>query len=200
MRSQFWCWVLLAHLLTCFSAIFSGSPASAGSIEEWQADLASHPMRTNLRLRLAAALEDAGRFEEALAEFRTIAKAEPENPVPWLKIGLIERLVFGRNREALGALQRTLALDPTIDAAWYYLGLTAGDLASYSTAVSALEEAMRRQPPGHPVGRDYLQLYCAILELADRRPDAARQRLPLLRSANPGFAATLETLLAQVDE
>ena len=174
--------------------------AIADPSEERSATAGSHPMKSSPRMQSAIGLEEAGKYDEALSEFRAMTGMDPRNPFPWLKIGLIERLVMGRNREALAAFQRVVELDPTNDAAWYYLGLTAGDLASYPAAIAALEETMRRQPPDHPVGRDYLELYCAVLELTDHRPDHARRRLAILRSVNPAFAKTLEALLAQTDE
>ncbi len=79
------------------------------AIERYQAMLAQNPANGLARFSLAKALFDAGRLEEAGAEFRIALKAKPEFMLAQILLGKCE-LGLGRKDSAKAAFERGLQL------------------------------------------------------------------------------------------
>ena len=75
------------------------------AIERYQAMLAQNPANGLARFSLAKALFDAGRLEEAGAEFRIALKAKPEFMLAQILLGKCE-LGLGRKDSAKAAFER----------------------------------------------------------------------------------------------
>lgn len=75
------------------------------------------------RADLAAILKAAGLYEEALAEYRALAKASPQEAELWTQVGWL-LYYLGRDGEAATAFESALALAPRSGPANFGLGLS----------------------------------------------------------------------------
>ncbi len=78
----------------------------------WQESVDLAPDHNRPRLLLGEALEDAGRREEAVAQYRTAIRLRPDDATGYVKLGLC-LAGMGRIDEAKRTLRQALALDPT---------------------------------------------------------------------------------------
>jgi tetratricopeptide (TPR) repeat protein len=96
-------------------------------------------------LNLGIALADAGRSEEALAEFSEAVKLAPNQAAPHYNKGRVLGQLH-RYGEALPELERASTLDPASPDAWYRLGIARRELKQYDEAVNALRQALQLTP------------------------------------------------------
>ena len=96
-------------------------------------------------LNLGIALADAGRSEDALAEFSEAVKLAPDQAAPHYNKGRVLGQLH-RYAEALPELQRTCVLDPASPDAWYRVGIARRELKQYNEAVTALQKALQLAP------------------------------------------------------
>jgi len=105
---------------------------------------------TSMPARYAHAILDYRykKITEALAEIDELIKAKPENPYFWELKGQI-LLEFGRAKEAVTALRRSIAIAPDSGLIRALLGralLASGDGPSITEAIRELSNASQREP------------------------------------------------------
>ena len=66
-----------------------------------------------VRVNLGGTLENLGRFDEAIAEFRRAIEIQPSQPNAYVFMGLLEAYALGRVDRAVPWFQRAAELDPT---------------------------------------------------------------------------------------
>ena len=109
--------------------------------------VAKSPRNASARIERGALLEEQGRHEEALADFREAVRIDPGSARA--RARLAASLVgFGYAREALPHAREAAALDPTNAAAHAALGRIEAALGEHETAVAAYQRALAlgRQP------------------------------------------------------
>ncbi len=124
-------------------ALARGRPEEAA--QDFAAAVSLVPEQPLFHGSLAAALEQAGAFEEALEAALTAARLDPLEQGYRLRAA-VARMKLGRWDEAEADLRRALELDPDFIAAHLSLALchqAAGDLAA---AVGACDDALRIDP------------------------------------------------------
>ena len=91
------------------------------AIADLQALVAAHPSRSASDwFNLAFMLEDAGRFEEAEANFRRAVTLDPKLDRAWYGLGLT-LIRLQRPDEAVAALKKNTELQPMSPYGWYQL-------------------------------------------------------------------------------
>ncbi len=137
------------------------------AIREYRRALTEFPDDASAHSGLALALQESSNFEEALAEYRLLAKAQPEDPVPLAHIAvLLERL--NRKSDAVAAFVRL------------------ADLYQAQKQMNKAVEAWRKAAaldPDRPEPHD--KLAAAFLE-AGYNAAAAREFLALAKLAQRG--------------
>jgi tetratricopeptide (TPR) repeat protein len=102
------------------------------------------------RLNLAAAYLAAGRSEEALSQYVEITKAQPKNRQAWMGSGMIHfdsedfnaaKADFDRVVENSGG-EEFSSIDPLLERAQYFLGVTNLRLGDVPGAIAALQAAL----------------------------------------------------------
>jgi tetratricopeptide (TPR) repeat protein len=96
----------------------------ASPVALWRESVNGAPGHYRPRLLLGEALQDAGRSDEALEEFRTVVRLRPQEPAGYMKLGLCLAGI-GRLEEAASAFKSLLALAPDSPQALNGLGAVA---------------------------------------------------------------------------
>jgi tetratricopeptide (TPR) repeat protein len=121
----------------------AGSDAEAGAAFERALALAQgHPL---VRLNHATWLRKTGRRDEALAAFRAVAAAMPDNAKAWIELGhtaLDARL----HAEARAALEKGVRLQPGSVVGWHALGSAHRALGDLDAAAQAFQRAVELAP------------------------------------------------------
>lgn len=148
--------------------------------------VAALPARAWAGWKEGKAAFDAGRYEEALAEFRAGAEADPDS-APWQFMLGSSLLRLGRAGEAVPMLERAVALDA--GSVQYAMGLAqaqvaAGDPAAAVATLGGRDPAAVDQRLAGPFGD-------LLASAALRATDTAAARRPLERwvAAHPGSAS-----------
>jgi tetratricopeptide (TPR) repeat protein len=128
----------------------------------------------------------AGRFEQALADYRALLQSNPNDARTWFNQGFVLELME-RWEEALAAFSRAVDIDPKLDRAWYGMGLVLIRLQRLDEAVEALKRNTELQPMS-PYG--WYQL--ARVHVDSKRPDEAAKIIRHLKGFEPKVAAQLE--------
>ena len=98
-------------------------------------------------------LQNQGKIDEAMAEYRAAADADPRASTPWLRIG---DLLYGQGKkeEAIAAFQQSADRNPGQMEAWTGLARAQSDLGRLSDARASLGRALAVRPtistPGSP--------------------------------------------------
>lgn len=115
----------------------------------------------------AAALGRIGGHEEALALYRQLLEARPDEPKLWLSYGHILKTV-GEQAEGIAAYRRALSIEPTLGEAWW-------SLANLKTVrfdeadIAAMESALREGSIGK---EDRFHLHFALGKALEDKGDA----------------------------
>jgi tetratricopeptide (TPR) repeat protein len=90
-------------------------------------------------------LQNQGKIDEAMAEYRAAADADPRASTPWLRIG---DLLYGQGKkeEAIAAFQQSADRNPGQMEAWTGLARAQSDLGRLSDARSSLGRALAVRP------------------------------------------------------
>ena len=97
------------------------------------------------RATQARAAMEAGRFEEAVAAYREVARGLPDHPGAVLNLGLALHSA-GRAREAIKEFRRATELAPDLAPAWLMLGINHARLGETEQAAKALGRAVELEP------------------------------------------------------
>jgi Flp pilus assembly protein TadD len=101
--------------------------------------VAEAPMRAEARFNLGRALSDAGRAEEAIAEYRRALELDPRHAAAHNNLG-VRLSAAGRRAEAAREFEAAIAADPGLASAHANLG---GELAARGEAAAALASFAR---------------------------------------------------------
>ncbi len=111
----------------------------AGATEFSRTFLRDHPTANKLRLHFARYLIDQDKREEALENFKTLARHDPDNVDATFAAGLLS-VQLDQLDEAERYLERTVELRPSNDQARLYLGQIAAEQKQYEKAAKWYRE------------------------------------------------------------
>jgi predicted Zn-dependent protease len=156
-----------------------------------------------LKSQQAKQLMEEGKFQQAIALYRELNVAVPNNPGLKLNLGMALHLA-GRKREAIPELEQAVKLDPQLAPAWLFLGTTHLQLGEAVAALKPLRSVLQLQPDQHQARQ---MLADALLslgrledatseyhQLASEDPDNAEAWYGLGRTYELLSSATFETL------
>ncbi|GAB3459685.1 tetratricopeptide repeat protein [Kineococcus endophyticus] len=103
------------------------------------------PSPTELALRRAEALGDAGRWEQSLRTLHEVLAAEPRHPVA-LRLAAVAEIQLQRWPQALQAAQAAVAVDPAAEHGHRLASVALEHLGRHGEAVRAAREAVRCEP------------------------------------------------------
>lgn len=136
--------------------------------------------RVALRRRLGRVLDGAGRFPEAMSQFRRAMQDDPENAELLLEVAVLYYLRTSYV-PALVASNRVLSFDPGNFAAMLLSSRILAELGRVEKSHERLEQAEAEQPGSLPV-----RLARAFVENESGRPDAAAEELEDILKEFPG--------------
>ncbi|MEM9246433.1 MAG: tetratricopeptide repeat protein [Cyanobacteria bacterium P01_F01_bin.153] len=91
------------------------------------------------------ALDELGRYDEAIAAYDRALEADPKFYAAWVNRGYcLDRL--GRYRGAITAFDQALRLKPDYDGLWYNRGTVLGKIQRYGAAVESFNRALKLKP------------------------------------------------------
>lgn len=90
-------------------------------------------------------LQNQGKIDEAMAEYRAAAEADPRASTPWMRIA---DLLYGQGKreEAVAAYQQAVDRNPAQTEAWTSLARAQSDLGRISDARASLSRALAVRP------------------------------------------------------
>ena len=142
-----------------------------------------------------------GKFGEAIALYRELDQAVPNNPGLKLNLGMALHLA-GRKREAIPELEAAVKLQPDLAPAWLFLGTARLQLGETTAAVKAFKTVLSLQPEN----REASQMLAEALSSLGRIEEAANQyqRLAEVYPESPqvwyGLGRTYESLSGRAFE
>jgi tetratricopeptide (TPR) repeat protein len=116
-----------------------------------------------------------GNFVEAIALYRDLNQAVPNNPGLMLNLGMALHMA-GDERKSISQLEAAVKLDPKLTPAWLFLGAARLRLGQASAAIEPLKMVLRREPDH----QDALEMLAAALLSLGRDAQAARQYQKLI--------------------
>ncbi len=157
------------------------------AIIEYQAAVAIQP-RPEIRYILGETLSKRRRYDEAIAQFSEMLKANPNNVPALVQTGIAQALL-GRTKEGVEALAEALRINPADAGAHNSLGNILAQQGRHEEAVKQFEEALRLKPD-HAGALNNLAISCRKLGLMDEAIAHYRQALRL----EPDFLQALNNL------
>jgi tetratricopeptide (TPR) repeat protein len=106
----------------------------AGDFEDWRGR--------------GSALDDLGRYEEAIASYDRAIEIKPDSHYAWGYRG-IALGNLGRYEEAIASYDRAIEIKPDKHDAWYSRGIALDDLGRYSEAIASYDRAIEIKPDKH---------------------------------------------------
>ncbi len=144
--------------------------------------LSAQPEDLAVKSRHAKELMAAGKFEEAIAVYRRVVRALPNNPGLIMDLGLALHMA-GHEQEAIGEFEAVLKLSPHHVPAQLYLGYAYLNLGKLAKAITPLEKVIRSEPHN----RDAQETLAEALQSLQRFDQAVEhfQQLTELEPNNP---------------
>ena len=102
----------------------------------------------SVKSQQAKQLMAEGKFRQAIAVYRELNEAVPNNPGLKLNLGMALHLA-GKKREAIPELEQAVKLDPQLAPAWLFLGTTRLQLGETAAAIKPLRTVLQLQPEQH---------------------------------------------------
>lgn len=141
------CWLIYLGLRTRQQI-----PAWRNDVTLWQAVVAYYPTSSVPNWRLAMALTQAGRFEEARLPAERAAGLDPEFSLARSALGLIY-LKTGRPENAINELRAALQLEPSLPGAQYNLACAYSRVGKFAEAYETLHRLREQNAPYVQRGR-----------------------------------------------
>ncbi|PYT76766.1 MAG: hypothetical protein DMG40_25545 [Acidobacteria bacterium] len=154
-----------------------------------------------LKSQQAKQLMAEGKFGEAIALYRELNLAVPNNPGLKLNLGMALHMA-GKKREAIPELEAAVKLKPDLVPAWLFLGTARLQLGATTAAVKAFKAVLSLQPEN----REASLMLAEALSSLGRIEEAANQyqRLAEVYPESPqvwyGLGRSYESLSAQAFE
>ncbi len=108
--------------------------------------VALDPLSAIVNADVGRALMSVGRFVEAADRFRRANEIDPEMPMPYRQLGVLDAYARNRFADAVPLLQRAAALDPGNPILEFYLARLYLDLGDDVEATRVIEAARKRWP------------------------------------------------------
>ena len=108
--------------------------------------VALDPLSAIVNADVGRALMSVGRFVEAADRFRRAIEIDPEMPMPYRQLGVLDAYARNRFADAVPLLQRAAALDPGNPILEFYLARLYLDLGDDVEATRVIEAARKRWP------------------------------------------------------
>jgi len=156
-RMVTWGAVVLAVLLVTFGALyFFGQRTSTGpnlaerQVSSAEAAVKANPENVQVRLKLAAAYQAVGRYDDAASQYDEILKAMPMNASALIGAGNVKvaqkdldgaKVMFSKITQAPAG--EFSSVDPNVEAAHYYLGSIASTQGDLDAAMKELDAALK---------------------------------------------------------
>ena len=154
---------------------------AVAAIEALEEAVAVQPGFSEARFKLAEALADAGRVDEALASYTQALRMDPyRHASAWNNMGFLY-LQAGNMDDAAQALRQAVGLDPRFVEARTNLGAALINSGNLVSATSQFEAALRYQP-------DYAAAIgnLGVIYMRQSRRSDARRMFERLLALNPG--------------
>ncbi len=134
-----------AVLMILGGATWRRSGVYAGEETLWRDNVAKNPSAWLAHCRLGVALAQAGKIDEAIAQYEQALRSNPDDAKVHDNLG-IALAQAGRIPEAIEHLQQALRLMPDFAEAHYNLGVALARAGRPEDAIAHYEEALRFQP------------------------------------------------------
>jgi tetratricopeptide (TPR) repeat protein len=121
-----------------------------------------------IKVGLAQQQYDEGRYEQATTTTRQSIQADPEFTLAHLLLGKL-LLVQGDVDAATAELKTVVEIDPELDEAWYWLGVSAQHYQDNEQAYTCYQKAVSLKP----TDVDYILAVGEVLVAQDKREQAA---------------------------
>jgi len=109
--------------------------------------LGSHPRNTDALYLLGLITQSTRRFAESVELFERATRENPRSAKYFVNLGLsLGGMGLGRTHEAMEALRKAVAIDPSIPAAWSNLGNEFFNDLRFEEAIEAYQRALRLKP------------------------------------------------------
>jgi predicted CXXCH cytochrome family protein len=117
----------------------------ANAAMRYEQTLARRPGSALVLRRLADALKNSGKQQEALDSLVKATQSEPSNPEAWYDLGLLQSDV-GKKQEAIASLQKALQNDPEFAEAQNSLGAVLAESGQADQAEQCFRAALSMEP------------------------------------------------------
>ena len=169
-------------------AILDESGEWQKAIEEAEDGIRLDPVNGDCHLLLAITLGKHGEMNKALAEGYRALQLAPENPATYDLLFTILR-ELGHPSEAMTVALDALAISPFESDLHYRVGLAAGEMGDFATAVPQFAYALLLQP-NHPNAAEKLNLSVTVVA----KHSNAKQELVGIAAVAPDFPPLLDRL------
>lgn len=168
---------------------------STAAINDLKAAVAADPRMLMARERLGDAYKDIGRYEDALAQYRELAKLDPYGPISYYKMGVTQQLL-GRLEPAAASYQTAMKLDSREWRSGMNLGMVRLAEGKTDEAVKATRLATEAAPDQAEAWSNYGVALDAEGKAAEA--ELAYQKALALKPKQPGTMINLsQNLLAR---
>jgi hypothetical protein len=148
-------WLFVASLLVLSALTISRNLLWSDGIGIWRDTVAKSPGKARPRKNLGVALDQAGKSDEAIAQYLEAIRIEPHSAVTYANLGtaLYES---GRKADAIACYRTALRYSPGLAEAHLNLGIALEDRGNAAEAILHYREALRLRP-GLLQARDNLE-------------------------------------------
>jgi tetratricopeptide (TPR) repeat protein len=168
------------HFMRAYQFELANSPDEA--LGEYTKALRYDPLSLVLHMRLAGLYQAKGEHGKARAHAEQVLAKDPTN-VPALQVLASGAMTTGVSDQAIGYLQRIIALRPQEGHAYFSLGMVYAGLKRYEEAQQIIRRGIESAPSSGQAG--YLYLGRVLIDQKAWGPAAQAYREAI--TANPGF-------------
>jgi tetratricopeptide (TPR) repeat protein len=186
-------------LVSVFAVVTSCRLQAYGdAITIWRDAVARQPENVRATINLGCALQDAGRYQEAVSQFERAISIDPTRP----DVGLAHRslgLAWARLRQpekAIHHLELAMRLRPDVANDHGVLGSLLVDVHRFSDAVPQLELAVRQQPADVLALANLASAYANLGRGSDAVATAEKARALAVQQGAANWVAQLDSWLA----
>jgi protein O-mannosyl-transferase len=179
--------VAMAVVVVLAYATYQRNKVWHSGISLWEDVVAKSPLKSRGYNNLGAALNDAGRTEEAIAALDRALAINPDHTEAYYNLGRIFLAYPGRIGDAITLLKKAIELDPDYVDAYVNLAAACNKGGKPAEAVKVAEEAIARSP-----GRPDAHFNLGVAYVLTGNTDGAAREAAVLRRLDPLLAGQLE--------